>query len=195
MIQIPVHLQGAHRQSGLPVAHVAAIARGRGGLAPSTWKGAELETIWIPDTDCTVFDFGRYDPVRLRQCVLERRCHVCWSPANATMICMSDRVKPADGPQMLIDGASVPVVVQPWVCAPCLSFALQHCPPLRAAIASSRGLVAYVHKHRHMYNYWRREAPDDPVPPEGARVLSLITTAITDAKFFTLRDWARRFGS
>jgi hypothetical protein len=70
--------------------------------------------------------FGEMEPSRQRHCVIKRRCQVCNGRASEQLL--------VDGRgtshSTLVGGAWLKVVLEPWVCAPCLVYALRVCPGL-----------------------------------------------------------------
>ncbi|MCC6426258.1 MAG: hypothetical protein IT435_05505 [Phycisphaerales bacterium] len=192
--EIPAHLSGCPVQGGLPVPMVVCPVKGRIGLGPAKWPGMDLQTEWEPDPDCRVLDFGKYDEEKLRRSIAERRCHVCWDDTDASVVCVPRSRWPYEGQTIDIDGRTCPMVIQPWVCVPCLAYAVGACPPLGRAIAEGRGLVFYVRRHRLVYTHWKPANPEDPAPPAGAKVLSFIKIAIQEANTFRLARWAKVFG-
>jgi hypothetical protein len=166
-IKIPEHLSGNRRYRGLPVPRVvAASARGRIVLAPSTWNNYDLMTMWEAEDGPP--DFGKYDEELQRRSVAECWCHVCGRKEKELLICA-----PSDPSQITVAGSAVYVCVQPWVCAPCLAFSILVCGPIRKAIKENRGAVfANIDHAGIVQTRWKPALPEDPVPPEGARVLS-----------------------
>lgn len=184
MAGCPVH-------GGLPVPAIVATLKGHIDLAPSTWAGSTHMTRWVPEGDAP--DFGKYDEEQLRRCIHDRWCHVCTRPVESPMICLPKHNNTWDGQHIEYAGRWVPLVIQPWVCAECLKFATKYCPPLRKAIDERRGLVAYIDEARLVATQWQPAGPEDPVPPEGAKVLSFLKLALVRARYMPLPEWVRRF--
>lgn len=193
---IPEHMKNCRVYGGLPVPQVVSTRKGHHELGPTTEHGFTHKTAWVPEDD--VPDFGKYDDDKLRRCIRDRVCHVCWrSPADLVLdgrliLCLPNRRSPEEGQNIEVNGRLVPLVIQPWVCVPCLMFACSHCPPLRQAIAERRGLVAFPQEVRLVLTHWKPAEPEDPIPPPGARVLSLLKIAIVRARYMPLHEWAER---
>lgn len=179
--------------AGLPVPQVVATMKGRGGLCPTTrFPGFTHVTTWEPTGEAP--NFGQYDDEKLRTCMMESRCHVCWLTDGPLILCLPGLTSLNDAQRIQVGSRMAPMVLQPWVCPPCLAFACAHCPPLRAAIKSQRGLVVYPHATRLVMTAWKPAEADDPMPPLGAVVLSLIKVAILKARTVPLPEWAKKFG-
>lgn len=192
---IPKHMSSLQIHGGLPVPCVVKTRDGHASLDPSDWKGADLQTVWVPKGD--IPDFAKYDDEKHRKCIVEEWCHVCARPKSQVplMLCLPKHDKPTDGQMIEVNKRMVPMVLQPWVCAECLLFACTHCPPLRRAIEERRGSVAFVKQHRLVMTYWKPNDPGDPAPAPGLKVVSLFKLAIVEARYEALFKWAARWKS
>ena len=194
MKPIPPHLSKCPRHGGLPVPAVVATLKGHIGLEECRRGDFTHQTAWVPEG--TDPDFGSYDEEKHRQCMERRYCHVCTRVPNPMLICLPKHRKPESEQTIRIGGARgrmVPLVKQPWVCVECLAYACGVCPPLRKAIEEGRGLVAYVDEAVLVATQWKPAGPEDPKPPEGARVLSNLKVALVRARYVPLGEWVSRF--
>lgn len=183
MTPIPPHLAHLPRSGNLPVPHVVARHKiGRSALALSTWEGFDLMTVWEGESGPP--DFGKYDDERLRQSMVHGVCHLCWTKPKYPLVCV-----PREPQRREVDGKPATLLVQPWVCAPCLGYAVQTCPPLMMAIERGNGLVFSIRTFRLVSTLWQRANDDDPVAPEGARVLSMFKILPMKAGVQELREW------
>jgi hypothetical protein len=98
-------------------------------LLPWNW-GLSIDSwgMFIDDDRDAGPDFTRQEPGRQRRAVLEGLCQVCarpvpWSRRWLVVAGLSvERIE--------VDGRSVPVVVEPWLCQRCAEFAVTVCPAL-----------------------------------------------------------------
>lgn len=197
MIQIPSHMSECAVHGGLPVPRVVATTKGHSAITEadelSAQAGATHQIVWVPENDTP--DFGKYDDTKQRQSMVERRCHVCWKADGLMLLCDPGRTATTDGQQMAFaTGREYPLVKQPWVCPSCLSFACQHCPPLRKAIAERRGLVFYPMVSTLVSTFYKAVDVGDPQPPDGSRVISSIKVAVVKSRVTPLHEWALAAG-
>lgn len=189
---IPKHMGKCPVHGGLPAPLVISTQRGSHDIVAHQQHGCTHKVVWVPEGDEP--DFGKYDDEKLRVCIEQGSCHVCGEMNLPRMaICIPHKRHPLDCQLIQIGGIMRPMVVQPWVCTPCLKFAVSHCPPLRKALAEVRGIVCFVDKYRLVSTHWKPVNPTDPIPPEGSRVLSLIKIAMLDFTWMPLGEWARRW--
>jgi len=186
---VPAHLSHLPFLGGLPVPRVVADHRvGRIALAPSTWDGFDLMTVWEGESGGP--DFGKYDEEKQRRCVVEQWCHVCGAGGDL-MVCV-----PRTPKLITLNGVQMAVVHQPWVCGPCLAYAIRVCPPLRRLAEEGRGLVIFgLQDQRPIQTMWRPADPGDPVPPPGSMVLSTHKLPVPpEARTQDLPGWAASVG-
>lgn len=163
---IPEHLRKNQILGGMPVpVVVAGGTKTRIELVPSTWPVGDLMTMSVPVSGPP--DFGKYDEALNRECIAGRWCHVCGEPHPFLLICAPH------GPQLRdFRGKPTPMLIQPWVCPPCLAFASRTCPPLRKVIEAGGGEVySGLEKNQQAVAYWQPVYPEDPIPPEGKTVI------------------------
>ncbi len=193
---IPAHMAHMDRVGGLPVPKIVVPMRvGRIDLAPSTWPGFDLMTVWVSESGPP--DFGKYDEELHRQCMAQYWCHVCGLPSKHLLICVPTALQTRE-----VNGRSMALAIQPWVCAGCLAYATRSCPPLWKAIEEGRGFViSGVPARSIVQTQWKPANEDDPIPPEGARVLSSHKIAIPDSflghhiSSQPLAEWAHSIGN
>jgi hypothetical protein len=140
---------------GLPVPYVASWSSEQG--KPSLRPEPRLERIGF-DGPATYYGgavgvgrpvLGEMQPERQREVTLEQLCQVCHGPAHPRAIRKQE--PPFDHPllladiriassapdavgalgdSLLVDGKPRPLIFEPWVCPPCLRYALLVCPGL-----------------------------------------------------------------
>lgn len=70
--------------------------------------------------------FGVMDVERQRLCVMKCRCQVCGGSARERLLADGQGL----GQSTVYDGAPRRMLLEPWVCASCLAYALRVCPGL-----------------------------------------------------------------
>lgn len=185
---IPAHLSHLPRLGGMPIPAVTCNhTNGRNVLSLSEWPGYDLQ-VDFEGTDGPP-DFAKYDDRKLRHCMVQGLCHVCWTKPKYPLVCV-----PGEPQRCLVGGKPATLIAQPWVCAPCLGYSVQTCPPLMRAIEAGRGLVLSITKYRLVGTGWKPANEGDPIPPEGASVLSYFKILPFTAAVQSLPDWCAGAG-
>ena len=187
---IPPHLSHLPVVAGLPVPFVVARHRvGRSALALSSWEGFDLMTVWEGESGPP--DFGKYDDERARLSMALQLCHVCGKDQQGKhpLVCV-----PGEPQRRKIEGKPATVIIQPWICAPCLGYAAATCRPLIDARAIGRGLVLAISKFSLVTVGYKPVNPEDPVPPAGAKVLMEFKILPMKAAVQKLDEWCEGAG-
>jgi hypothetical protein len=127
---IPAHLTHLERWRGLPAPYVN--RRGTSETEDDWYlrydRNAGAIAAHMADQDGAPIDFTHQCIQRQRECVVRGLCQVCARPIawpDRRLALSSVSVETID-----LQGRTVPVVTEPWLCPDCADFAVHTCPAL-----------------------------------------------------------------
>ena len=95
--------------------------------------------------------FGRQNPMRQRQCMMNNRCQVCSNDITEDYVWFIAGWVPNDANVAAVEPL-VPVIEEPPLCTPCARYAVQICPGLRRDVEGQySGLIVYkTYEYQHL---------------------------------------------
>lgn len=188
MIPIPDRMAHLPRWHGLPV---PTIASWEGDYPEAAWTWRHDEHVdrvaWFPPDDTQGVGkpvLGRMHPPRQRRSAVLLRCQVCDAQLEAGKAWLV--MAPHAGLETItVEGrqGKALVVHEPWLCAPCVSYAIRVCPGL---VGRTRVDELMLHRPRTHLNIMSTAYMDGPRAEEAKRVQPALWVKIAVSDGLTL---------